>query len=329
MSRGFVLAARPEGEPKPSDFEVRELDDGEPADGEVLIRNVFVSVDPYMRGRMTGVRTYVPPYELGDPIDGGAVGRVVSSRHPSFAEGDWVRSMLGWRERGVVAGDSLIPVDAEAAPPSTSLGVLGMPAFTAWIGLDEIAGIAAGETVFVSGAAGAVGSAAVQIALLRGCRVLGSAGSEEKVEWLRSLGVESFDYRTADLREALKDGIDVYFDNVGGPQLESALTALRMHGRVVACGAISRYNAVALEPGPRNFFLVVTKRLRIQGFIIFDHNKRFPEFQAEMGAWVRDGKLTYRETIVDGLDNLPAAFAGLFHGDNVGKMLVRVAPDDR
>jgi NADPH-dependent curcumin reductase CurA len=328
VSRAIVLASHPEGEPKASDFEVRVVDEGEPSDGEVLVRNVFVSVDPYMRGRMTGVKTYVPPYELGAPIDGGAVGRVVSSRHPAFADGDWVRSMLGWRERGIAAGDRLIPVDPTVAPPSTSLGVLGMPAFTAWIGLGEIAGVAAGETVFVSGAAGAVGSAAVQIALLRGCRVLGSAGSEEKVEWLRSLGVEAFDYRTADLREALRPGIDVYFDNVGGVQLEAALTALRKHGRVVACGAISRYNAVAVEPGPRNFFLVVTKRLRIQGFIIFDHDERFPEFAAEMGVWLRDGKVVYRETIVNGFENLPQAFASLFHGDNVGKMLVRVAPDD-
>jgi NADPH-dependent curcumin reductase CurA len=328
VSRAIVLVARPEGEPKASDFEIRDLDDGEPGDGEVLVRNVFVSVDPYMRGRMTGVRTYVPPYDLGDPIDGGAVGRVVASKHSDFAEGDWVRSNLGWRERGVAPGDHLTLVDPAVAPPSTSLGVLGMPAFTAWIGLDEIAGIAAGETVFVSGAAGAVGSAAVQIALLRGCRVLGSAGSAEKVEWLRSLGVEAFDYRTANVKEALADGIDVYFDNVGGTQLEAALTALRTHGRVVACGAISRYNAVGAEPGPRNFFLVVTKRLRIEGFIIFDHNKRFPEFQAEVGAWFRDGKFAYRETIVEGFESLPTAFAGLFHGDNIGKMLVRVSPDD-
>jgi NADPH-dependent curcumin reductase CurA len=328
LSRAFILAARPEGEPKASDFEVQELEDGEPGDGEVLVRNVFVSVDPYMRGRMTGVRTYIPPYELGDVINGASVGRVVASKDARFAEGDWVNSMLGWREGGVASGDSLIPVDPAVAPPSTALGVLGMPAFTAWIGLDEIGRIAEGESVFVSGAAGAVGSAAAQIALLRGCRVLGSAGSPEKVEWLRSLGVEAFDYRTADLKAALADGIDVYFDNVGGVQLEAALTALRTQGRVVACGGISRYNAVAAEPGPRNFFLVVTKRLRIQGFIIFDHNRRFPEFQAEVGAWVREGKLAYRETIVDGFENLPQAFVGLFHGDNVGKMLVRVSPDE-
>ena len=328
MSRAVVLAARPEGEPKPTDFEVRELDDGEPAEGEVLVRNVLVSVDPYMRGRMTGVRTYVPPYDIGDVIDGGAVGRVVTSRHPDFAEGDWVRSLLGWRESGVAPGDRLSAIDPAASPPSTSLSVLGYPGFTAWIGLGEIGQIVAGETVFVSGAAGAVGSIAVQIALLRGCRVIGSAGSDEKVAWLQSLGVEAFDYGTADLREVLKDGIDVYFDNVGGVQLESALRALRNHGRVVACGSISRYNDTEVQPGPRNYSFVVTKRLRIQGFIVFDHNERFPEFLAEAGAWLRDGKLVYRETIVDGFDNLPSAFAGLFRGANIGKMLVRVGPDD-
>jgi NADPH-dependent curcumin reductase CurA len=203
-----------------------------------------------------------------------------------------------------------------------------MPAFTAWIGLGEIGQIAAGETIFISGAAGAVGSAAVQIALQRGCRVIGSAGSEEKVAWLQSLGAEAFDYRTADLREVLQDGIDVYFDNVGGVQLEAALKALRTHGRVIACGAISRYNDAEVQPGPRNFFFVVTKRLRIQGFIIFDHNQRFPEFLAEAGQWLRDGKLQYRETIVDGFENVPSAFLGLFHGENVGKMLVRVSPDE-
>jgi NADPH-dependent curcumin reductase CurA len=327
VSRAVVLAARPEGEPKASDFEVRELDDAEPADGEVLVRNVLVSVDPYMRGRMTGVRTYVPPFEVGDVIDGGAVGRVLTSRHPDFAEGDWVRSLLGWRDYGVARGDRLLAIDPDVAPPSTSLSVLGYTGFTAWIGLDEIGRVAAGETVFVSGAAGAVGSIAVQIALLRGCRVIGSAGSEEKVAWLRSLGAEAFDYRTADLREVLADGIDVYFDNVGGVQLEGALRALRNQGRVIACGAISRYNDTEVQPGPRNYSFVVTKRLRIQGFIVFDHDKRFPEFLAEMSAWLRDGKLTYRETIIDGFDNLPSAFAGLFRGENVGKMLVRVGPD--
>jgi hypothetical protein len=277
---------------------------------------------------MTGVRTYVPPYELGSPIDGGAVGRVVQSSDDRFAPGDWVVSQLGWREHGVVPAQRARKVDPSVAPPSYALGVLGMPGFTAWIGLVDVGRVREGETIYVSGAAGAVGSSAAQIARLKGLRVIGSAGTAEKVEWLRALGVEAFNYRETPPKEALKDGIDVYFDNVGGAQLEAALTALRPHGRVVACGAISRYNDERPEPGPRNMQFVVTKRLRIQGFIIFDHNRRFPEFQAEAGAWVRDGKLAYRETIVDGFEQLPSAFAGLFRGDNVGKMLVRVGPDD-
>ena len=324
LTREIVLAARPEGEPKESDFELREVDHASPAEGEVLVRNVFVSVDPYMRSRMTGVRTYVPGYQVGDAIDGGAVGRVVESRDDAFTPGDWVLSQLGWREQGVVAGKRLRKLDPTMAPPSTALGVLGMPGFTAWIGLVEIGEVQEGQTIYVSGAAGAVGSAAAQIAKLKGLRVIGSAGSAEKVEWLRSLGIEGFDYHETRPKEALAAGIDVYFDNVGGEQLEAAIFALREHGRVIACGSISRYNDQRPEGGPRNLALVVTKRLRIQGYIILDHYARFDEFLAEVAPWVREGKLQYRETIVEGIENVPAAFAGLFHGENVGKMLVRV-----
>jgi NADPH-dependent curcumin reductase CurA len=328
MTRAVVLAARPRGEPKETDFELRPVETQEPREGEVAVRNVFVSVDPYMRSRMSGIRTYVGPYEVGEPIGGGAVGRVVTSRHDGFAAGDWVSSQLGWREGGVVDGARLRKIDASLAPPSTALGALGMPGFTAWVGLVDIARVEAGETIYVSGAAGAVGSTAAQIALQKGLRVIGSAGSPEKVAWLRSLGVEAFDYRETAAKEALGDGIDVYFDNVGGAQLEAALNALRPFGRVAACGQISRYNDERPEPGPRNLALVVSKRLRIQGFIISDHSERYPAFAAEVGGLVRDGKLECRETIVDGIENVPAAFAGLFRGANVGKMLVRVGPDD-
>jgi NADPH-dependent curcumin reductase CurA len=324
VTREVVLAARPRGVPKASDFELREVPESAPGEGELLVRNVFVSVDPYMRSRMTGVRTYVAPYEVGDVIDGGAVGRVAASHDARFEVGDWVLSRLGWREGGIVAADRVRKVDPEAAPPSTALGVLGMPGFTAWIGLVDIGAVQEGETIYVSGAAGAVGSAAAQMALLKGLKVIGSAGSAEKVEWLRSLGVEAFDYRKTDTRDALGEGIDVYFDNVGGAQLEAALGALRPFGRVVACGSISRYNDEQPEPGPRNLFLVVTRRLRMQGFIVSDHDERFPAFVAEAGPWVREERLRYRETIVDGIENAPEAFAGLFRGDNVGKMLVRV-----
>jgi NADPH-dependent curcumin reductase CurA len=327
MTREVVLAARPQGAPQESDFAFRRVDERDPGAGEVLVRNVFVSVDPYMRSRMSGIRTYVGPYEVGDPIDGGAVGRVVVSNDAGFAEGDWVLSGLGWREGGIAEAKHLRKLDPALAPPSTALGVLGMPGLTAWVGLVDIGAVKEGDVLYVSGAAGAVGSTAAQIGKLKGLRVIGSAGSPEKTGWLRSLGIEAFDYRETPAKEALADGIDVYFDNVGGPQLEAALYALRPFGRVVACGAISRYNDERPEPGPRNLGLIVTKRLRVQGFIVVDHGDRYPAFIAEVGPWVRDGKIAYRETIVDGLEQLPSAFAGLFRGDNVGKMLVRVGSD--
>jgi hypothetical protein len=224
-------------------------------------------------------------------------------------------------------------LDPQAAPVSTALGVLGMPGFTAWHGMFRLGRPQEGETVLVSGAAGAVGSAAGQMAAIAGCRVIGSAGSVEKLAWLRELGFDDvFNYREQSPREALAelapDGIDIYFDNVGGDHLEAAIGSLRTHGRVVACGSISRYNDAEPSPGPRNMFLVVTKRLRIEGFIIRDHYDRFGEFVAEASEWVRDGRLRYRETVVDGIENAPKAFLGLLRGENIGKMLVKVGPDD-
>jgi NADPH-dependent curcumin reductase CurA len=327
VSREVVLAARPAGEPRESDFELREADERKPADGEVAVRNVFVSVDPYMRSRMTGVRTYISGFEVGDVVDGQAVGRVVASRHAGYANGDWVLSRLGWREQGVVGGDKLRKLDPELAPPSTALGVLGMPGLTSWVGLVDIGRVREGETIWVSGAAGAVGSIAAQIAKLKGLRVIGSVGSPAKVEWLESLGIEAYDYNATSAKDALADGIDVYFDNVGDKHLESALFALRPFGRVIACGAISRYNDEGPQPGPRNLQLIVTKRLRVEGFIVTDHMDRYGAFLEEVGPWVHDGKLVYRETIVEGIERVPGAFAGLFRGDNIGKMLVRVGPD--
>jgi len=327
-SREIRLAARPRGMPQPSDFELAEVELPEPGEGEVLIRNAFVSVDPYMRGRMNDVKSYVPPFQLGEPLTGGAVGQVVASKNPQWPEGTWVVHNLGWREAAVSDGSGLLPVDPSLAPVSTALGVLGMPGLTAYVGLLDIGRPQEGETVFVSGAAGAVGSAAGQIAKLKGCRVIGSAGTQDKVAWVRELGFdEVFDYHETDTREALREGIDVYFDNVGGSTLEAAIGAMRTRGRVVACGAISQYNATELPPGPRNLFLVVTRRLRIEGFIVSDHYDRFPDFLADMGGWVREGKVRYRETIVEGIENTPAAFIGLLQGDNIGKMLVKVGPE--
>ena len=324
-SREIHLIRRPRGVPQEGDFALVEADVPEPAAGQVLIRNAFVSVDPYMRGRMNDARSYVPSFGLGEPMTGGAVGQVVASRDERFPEGSWVSHYLGWRELALSNGGGLMRVDPAVAPISTALGVLGMPGLTAYVGLLDIGRLEAGETVFVSGAAGAVGSAAGQIAKLRGCKVIGCAGSPEKVAWLEEIGFdEAFDYREVAAREALRDGIDVYFDNVGGRTLEAALAALRLRGRVVACGAVSQYNATELPPGPRNLFLVVTKRLRMQGFIVSDHDDRIPAFLAEMVPWLRDGSVRYRETVVDGIENAPAAFIGLLAGENIGKMLVRV-----
>ncbi len=333
VSREIRLVARPRGFPDEDLFEVAEAPIPDPADGQVLIRNAYFSVDPYMRPRMNDVRSYVAPFTLGEAMTGGAVGRVAASRNSRYAEGDWVLHQLGWREWALSDGAALRRLDPDAGPVSTSLGVLGMPGFTAWYGIFALGRPQEGETVLVSGAAGAVGSAAGQMAALAGCRVIGSAGSEEKLAWLRELGFDGvFNYREQKAREALAelapDGIDIYFDNVGGDHLEAAIGSLRTHGRVVACGSISRYNDAEPAAGPRNMFMVVTKRIRIEGFIITDHYDRFGEFAAEAAEWVRDGRLRYRETVVDGIENAPKAFLGLLRGENIGKMLVKVGPDE-
>ena len=332
VSREIRLVARPAGFPDEGLFEVTETAIPEPGDGQLLIRNAYFSVDPYMRPRMNDVRSYVAPFTLGEVMPGGAVGRVARSRTPAFSDGDWVLHGLGWREWALSDGSGTRKIDPDAAPISTALGVLGMPGFTAYHGLFEIGRPEPGETVFVSGAAGAVGSAAGQMAKIAGCRVIGCAGTDEKVAWLRELGFdEAFDYRTQSVREALAraapDGIDIYFDNVGGDLLEVAIGAMRLNGRVVACGSIARYNDAELAPGPRNLFMVVTKRITILGYIITDHYRRFSEFHSRAQEWVREGRLRYRETVIDGIENAPAAFLGLFHGVNVGKMLVRVGPE--
>ena len=327
-SREIRLAARPTGTPTDGDFELAEVDVGEPADGELLIRNEIMSVDPYMRPRMNDVRSYVPPFQIGEPLAGGAVGRVVASRHPGYAEGNWVFSMLGWREVARSDGSGVRKLDPDAAPPSTALGVLGMPGLTAYVGLLDIGRPEEGDTVFVSGAAGAVGSIAGQIAKLKGCRVIGSAGSPEKVAWIRDeLGFDAaFDYKETPPREALRDEkLDVYFDNVGGDHLEAAIGAAKPFARFVECGMISRYNVGGPEPGPRNMPLIVTKRLLLQGFIVSDRADRARDFFRDMTEWVRDGKVRYRETYVDGIENAPRAFIGLLQGENIGKMLVRLA----
>jgi NADPH-dependent curcumin reductase CurA len=329
-NREIRLVGRPQCVPDESLFEVVDTEVPDPADGQVLIRNAYISVDPYMRGRMNDVRSYVAPFTLGEAMSGGAVGRVAASRNPALADGEWVVHSLGWREWSLSDGRGLKRVDPALAPVSTALGVLGMPGLTAWWGVTHVGRPREGETMFVSGAAGAVGSAAAQLARLQGVHVVGSAGSEEKVAWLAELGVDAFDYRDTPPRDALRklapDGVDVYFDNVGGDHLEAAIGAMNDFGRIVSCGAISRYSDAEPQPGPRHLFMLFTKRLTVQGFIVSDHYDRFDDFLAEVGPLVRDGRLQYRETLVEGIENAPAAFLGLLSGANVGKMLVKVGP---
>ncbi len=331
MPRQIVLASRPSGWPTAANFELTEAARPDLADGQVRVRNLFMSVDPYMRGRMNDVKSYVPPFRLGEPLEGGAIGTVIESRSAALAEGDLVLHMLGWRDEAVLPARQARKVTAaEGLSPSAYLGVLGMPTLTAYVGLLDIAALAPGDVVFVSGAAGAVGSMAGQIAKLKGAaRVIGSAGSDEKIRWLREIGFDAaFNYRAANVLEQLRgaapDGLNVYFDNVGADHLDAALVMLSNHGRVAMSGAIAHYNATEPPVGPSNLGLVITKRLTLRGFIVTDHQHRMPDMIADVSAWLRDGTLSHAETIVDGLDRAPGAFIDLLRGANTGKMLVRL-----
>ncbi|WP_440072385.1 NADP-dependent oxidoreductase [Streptosporangium sp. OZ121] len=328
------LASRPSGWPAPENFETVEVELPAPAEGEILVRNLFMSVDPYMRGRMNEGKSYIPPFQVGEPLDGGALGEVVVSRAPGLAPGDTVTHRYGWREYAVLDAKEARKVEEiPGVPLSAYLGALGMTGLTAYVGLLDIARFKEGEAVFVSGAAGAVGSMAGQIARLKGAsRVVGSAGSREKVTHLiRDLGFDAaFNYRDGEIREQLAraapGGIDVYFDNVGGEHLEAAIDELRTYGRAAMCGSISSYNATEPVPGPRNMGLTVGKRLTLRGFIVSDHQARLPDMIAEVGTWLREGKITFTETVVDGLENAPRAFIDMLRGANTGKMLVRLVP---
>jgi NADPH-dependent curcumin reductase CurA len=330
-SREIRLASRPVGAPQPSDFALAETEVADPADGELIVRNTFMSVDPYMRGRMSDAKSYAAPYELGQAMYGAAVGEVVASAAEGFAEGDIVLHQLGWREYATVPAKQAQQVDAARVRASAYLGVLGMPGLTAYVGLFDIAQLQDGDVVFVSGAAGAVGSVAGQIARLKGHTVIGSAGSAEKVRHLtEDLGFDhAFDYHDGvrkQLQAAAPDGIDVYFDNVGGEHLEAAIAVARNYARFALCGAISTYNATEPPPGPRNMFQLVGKRTTMRGFIILDHFDRFRAFAQEVGGWVASGELKYRETIVDGgIEAAPQAFMDLLAGANTGKMVVRLS----
>ncbi|MEU9075325.1 NADP-dependent oxidoreductase [Kitasatospora sp. NPDC004745] len=330
-AREWHLAARPQGWPQPTDFALVEAPVRTPGPGEVLVRNLYLSVDPYMRGRMSAAKSYAEPYALGEPMLGGAVGRVVASQADGFAEGDYVLHYYGWREYATFAAATAVKVDPDAAPLSTYLGVLGMPGLTAYAGLTRIAEVKAGDVVFVSGAAGAVGGIVGQIAKLKGAaRVIGSAGSDDKVKLLlEEYGFDAaFNYKNGpvaeQLRAAAPDGIDVYFDNVGGEHLEAAIEVMNLHGRIAVCGMISQYNATEPTPAPRNLAQIIAKRFRMEGLLVGDHYDLQPRFVEEVAAWVRSGELKYRETVTQGIDSTVDAFLGLLGGVNTGKMVVRL-----
>lgn len=328
-SREWHLVARPQGWPTPADFALREVPVTALADGRVLVRNVHFSVDPYMRGRMNDVKSYSPPFQLDRPMEGGAVGEVIASAAEGIEVGDHVLHGLGWREYADVAGSEVVKVDPSVAPLSAYLGVLGMTGLTAYAGLLDVASFQPGDAVFVSGAAGAVGSQVGQIAKVKGAsRVIGSAGSDEKVRLLvDEYGFDAaFNYKDGpvaeQLRKAAPDGIDVYFDNVGGEHLEAAISSLKVHGRATICGMIAQYNATEPTPAPRNLAMVIGKRLRLQGMLVGDHASLQSQFVQEVGGWLASGELKYAETAIDGIENGVEAFLGLLRGENTGKMLV-------
>jgi NADPH-dependent curcumin reductase len=332
VNRRVLLKRRPVGEPKPDDFEIVDAPIPTATDGQILTRTIYLSLDPYMRGRMSEGKSYAANVELGQVMVGGTVSEVVESKHPAFAKGDLVAGYDGWQSYAVSKGAGVRKLDPGQAPISTATGVLGMPGMTAYVGLLDIGRPQPGETVVVSAASGAVGSAVGQIARIKGCRAVGVAGSQEKCEYVvKELGFDAcVNYKTQDVYPALKDacpkGIDVYFDNVGGDVLKAVLKLINQNARIPLCGIISQYNATDLPPGP-NLAPILVNRALIKGFIISDHLDRLPDFLRDCTQWLRSGSLKYREDVVDGIDNAPRAFIGLLRGENFGKLVVKVGAD--
>lgn len=327
LSHEIRLASRPSGVPTEANFTIAQTELKTLKHHEVMVRNLYMSVDPYMRGRMNEGKSYVPAFELGKALTGGAVGEVIESRADDFKPGDVVTSFLGWREKFIASSKELHKVNREIKPHSVYLGVLGMTGLTAWAGLNLV-DVKAGDVIFISGAAGAVGNVAGQLAKLRGCRVIGSAGTIEKIKFLKAVcGFDAaFNYKTSSILESLTkaapEGIDVYFDNVGGETLEAALSTMRLHGRIIMCGAISRYNDTEPQPGPSNLFNMITKRLTMKGLIVGDWLERQAEFEKEVESYFVSGKLKNEETVANGIEQAVGAFIGLFDGNNIGKMVV-------
>ena len=338
INQRIVLNSRPIGKPIVENFRIEELSPSSPNAGQLLLKTLFLSLDPYMRGRLSSAASYAPPVEVGQTIVGGTVARVVTSRHPDYHEGDLVVSMNGWQRFGISDGAGLIKLDPAMPHPSLALGVLGMPGFTAYMGLLDIGKPQTGETLVVAAASGAVGSVVGQIGKLKGCRVTGIAGGPEKCRYVvDELGFDAcIDHHASDFAEQLAAacpaGIDVYFEGVGGPVFDAVLPLLNVKARVPVCGLISHYNDKELPQGPDRLSLlmknILTKRLTFQGFIIFDdYGPRFPEFMSQMTEWVQEGKIKYREDVVAGLENAPKAFIGLLEGKNFGKLIVQVAEE--
>lgn len=331
-TREWILAERPHGEPDADCFALRERDLSAPEPGELLVRVQYLSVDPYMRGRMRDSESYAEPWALGDPLRGGVVGEVLAAADDRYAAGDLVTGTGTWADVTRLDADDVAPVDPTVADPPAYLGALGMPGRTAYFGLLEVGEPKPGDTVVVSGAAGAVGSVVGQIARLNGCRVVGFAGTDEKTEWLtETLGFDAAinyaatdEYRAA-LAEAAPDGVDVYFDNVGGPISDAVLSRLNRDARVAVCGQIAHYNEEEAPTGPRTLPQLIAPRARVQGLLVTDYAPRFDEAADRLAEWVASGDVVHRETVVDGLSNAPDAFLGLFSGDNVGKQVVSVS----
>ena len=327
-TRQVVLQRRPVGMPQAEDFTVHEAELPAPGEGEVYVENICMSVDPYMRGRMVDRKSYTPPFQVGEALTGGAIGRVVESNASELAVGDHVESHYGWREGFVAKAGRLRRLGELHAPASAYLGVLGMPGMTAYVGLLDVGALQAGETVFVSGAAGAVGSAVGQIAKIKGAKAIGSAGSAEKVRHLtEDLGFDhAFDYHDGHLERHIRtgapDGVDVYFDNVGGDHLQAALNCMQPGGRIPLCGAIAQYNATAPVPGPNNLTIAIGMGLTLKGFIVSNFEHLRADFLRDMTAWVESGQMQYRETVLEGIERAGEAFIGLFTGANTGKMVV-------
>lgn len=330
-SREIHLRQRPEGVPTADNFELVSEPVAEMKEGELLVKNLWMSVDPYMRGRMIDRKSYVEPYAIGKVLDGGAIGEVVESTNPAFPVGSKVAHMNGWREFFISSGDNLQLLPESSVPEQAFLGVLGMPGMTAYTGLLTIGELKEGDNVFVSAASGAVGSIVCQIAKLKGCYVAGSVGSDAKADYLLTeLGVDAVvNYKTtedlqADIARACPNGVDVYFENVGGAHLEAVLNVMNDHGRVAVCGMIDQYNAAAPVPGPTNLGQIIIRKLKLQGFIVTEHWAGYPAFVQEMSQWISEGKVSWKETVYSGIEKAPDAFIGLFTGKNIGKMLVKL-----